>query len=287
MLAFDERPDLADTIRHAGPIGWAARNASKPGRGDAECWVVQGSPEFSREYLEEEKAGVETLLLDHLRNQAGGNLPRCAHVSVHRWRYAMCGDAGKGAIWSAETGIRCLRGLAAWSARGECLPVRLGACATGDRSWLMLRSGTTAPVHYAAGKLPDCASWTGARRSILSMSAKGNAESCPLAHEDLLARFHAREDGRLLSGAAAFAAMWRAIPLLRPLGEAGPRSARPLGAGKALSPLPRHPSLPAASCWCAGNRHDASAARSGETRPGKRMGLSAPCHCAERPMRIS
>jgi predicted DCC family thiol-disulfide oxidoreductase YuxK len=41
---------------------------------------------------------------------------------------------------------------------------------------------------------------------------------CPIDPADLLARFHARENGQLLSGAAAFAAMWRAIPVLRPLG---------------------------------------------------------------------
>ena len=42
--------------------------------------------------------------------------------------------------------------------------------------------------------------------------------SCPIDPALLLARLHAREDGVLLDGAAAFGAMWRAIPLLRPLG---------------------------------------------------------------------
>ncbi len=42
---------------------------------------------------------------------------------------------------------------------------------------------------------------------------------CPLDATTLLARFHAREEGGpIVSGARAFAAMWRAIPVLRPLG---------------------------------------------------------------------
>lgn len=42
---------------------------------------------------------------------------------------------------------------------------------------------------------------------------------CPLDPQTLLARFHARErDGEIVSGAEAFAAMWRSIPALRPLG---------------------------------------------------------------------
>lgn len=48
----------------------------------------------------------------------------------------------------------------------------------------------------------------------------GGDAGCPIDRAELLARFHAREDGVMLSGAAAFAAMWRAIPLLRPLGLA-------------------------------------------------------------------
>ncbi|MEE4295828.1 MAG: DUF393 domain-containing protein [Wenzhouxiangella sp.] len=56
------------------------------------------------------------------------------------------------------------------------------------------------------------------RQRIAFVDATSDQVSCPINRDDLLARFHAKEDGRLLSGAAAFAAMWRAIPLLRPLG---------------------------------------------------------------------
>ena len=45
------------------------------------------------------------------------------------------------------------------------------------------------------------------------------AEGCPVDRAELLRRFHAQEAGRpVVSGAAAFAAMWRAIPGLRPFG---------------------------------------------------------------------
>ncbi|MFN3424801.1 MAG: thiol-disulfide oxidoreductase DCC family protein [Novosphingobium meiothermophilum] len=45
------------------------------------------------------------------------------------------------------------------------------------------------------------------------------AAPCPLPRDMALARFHVSENGRVLSGAAAFAAMWRALPALRWLGR--------------------------------------------------------------------
>lgn len=56
--------------------------------------------------------------------------------------------------------------------------------------------------------------------AINFIEIKTNSNDCPVDRTALLARFHAEEEGRLLSGAAAFAAMWRAIPMLRPLGLA-------------------------------------------------------------------
>jgi predicted DCC family thiol-disulfide oxidoreductase YuxK len=55
--------------------------------------------------------------------------------------------------------------------------------------------------------------------AIVFVDVAGGEATCPIDRASLLQRFHAREAGQpLVSGAAAFAAMWRAIPLLRPLG---------------------------------------------------------------------
>ena len=57
-------------------------------------------------------------------------------------------------------------------------------------------------------------------RAIEFISAY-QASDCPLSQKALLARMHARDSaGVYLSGAAAFAAMWRVLPGLRPFGWA-------------------------------------------------------------------
>jgi len=56
-------------------------------------------------------------------------------------------------------------------------------------------------------------------QAIAFVDVAPEGAACPIDRSLLLARFHAREaGGPILDGAAAFAAMWRAIPPLRPLG---------------------------------------------------------------------
>ena len=58
------------------------------------------------------------------------------------------------------------------------------------------------------------------RRGAIQFVEAREAEGCPIGTDALLARFHAQEQGRpVVSGAAAFAAMWRAIPMLSPIGH--------------------------------------------------------------------
>lgn len=60
------------------------------------------------------------------------------------------------------------------------------------------------------------------RRQPIDFIDVADANStCPLDRKLLLERLHAQENGgAMMTGAAAFAAMWRAIPLLRLLGVA-------------------------------------------------------------------
>ena len=91
MAAFAAPLPLPDGLRpEEGPIGWAARDSSKPGRPrGAECWVVQGSPAWSRAHLEEAPGTVVPALLAALSALAGTPLPLPIHASAHRWRHSL------------------------------------------------------------------------------------------------------------------------------------------------------------------------------------------------------
>lgn len=78
---------------HASPLSWVARNTSKPGRPSApDCWVLHGSPDWSRAHLEAEPPEVARRLLDAFAAAVGHDLPPHRHLAAHRWRYSQGSD---------------------------------------------------------------------------------------------------------------------------------------------------------------------------------------------------
>ncbi len=105
MAAFAERLPLdVDTLRPAiGPIGWAARNSAKPGRGEGEAWVIHASPERSRELLDLPKEAVAEALLADFFAAAGIAPAAPRHLDAHRWLYALPeARKGEGALYDAN-----------------------------------------------------------------------------------------------------------------------------------------------------------------------------------------
>ncbi|WP_010163027.1 NAD(P)/FAD-dependent oxidoreductase [Sphingomonas sp. PAMC 26617] len=100
MVAFEDRVAIAgDIVRDSGIIGWAARNSAKPGRGGREAWVVQATPHWSRDHLEDAADGVVDALLSALATEATQPLPATVLRIGHRWRYAKVAAARDGALW--------------------------------------------------------------------------------------------------------------------------------------------------------------------------------------------
>ncbi len=108
MVAFPTRLPLQDTLRlTGGPIGWAARDSSKPGRNaEQENWVVQASPAWTREHLERRPAEVALLLRDALEKLVGQPLPPTLVCLAHRWRYALVEKPlGAPCLWDPALGL--------------------------------------------------------------------------------------------------------------------------------------------------------------------------------------
>lgn len=101
MAAFDQPlAGLPDYLHQRGPIAWAARDNAKPGRGSAECWVIQADPEWSARNLERDRAAVAAELLALFAAEAGLALPAPTFLKAHRWRFALpYGELGK-VLWN-------------------------------------------------------------------------------------------------------------------------------------------------------------------------------------------
>jgi predicted NAD/FAD-dependent oxidoreductase len=135
MVAFAEALDPGfDGAELDGPMAWAARERSKPGRPVVEAWTLQASPEWTRAHLEDDATSVAATLSTAFRERFDAPAP--VHLAAHRWRYARVETAiGTAFTWDATLGIGTCgdwrlgpRVEAAWRsgrALGEAVAARL------------------------------------------------------------------------------------------------------------------------------------------------------------------
>jgi predicted NAD/FAD-dependent oxidoreductase len=90
LVAFDARvPTPFDAaFVSSSPLGWIARDRSKPQRGLAETWVLHASGPWSEAHVDDRPDAVGPFLLNAFADLVRGALPRPVHVGTHRWRYA-------------------------------------------------------------------------------------------------------------------------------------------------------------------------------------------------------
>ena len=102
MAGFD-RPlaGLEAFLRDRGAIAWAARNNSKPGRGSAECWVIQAGPQWSQDHQELDRETVAARLLALFAAETGQVLPPPSFLKAHRWRFALSYGQPGATLWNA------------------------------------------------------------------------------------------------------------------------------------------------------------------------------------------
>ncbi len=93
----DDHPFAAARVQ-GSPLGFVARNHSKPGRGEAGAWVLHGTPEWSQEHLEDDPEAVARALVAALRERV--ELPEPSSARAHRWRFArVLQPVGQDCLW--------------------------------------------------------------------------------------------------------------------------------------------------------------------------------------------
>lgn len=90
MLAFGAPTgvplDVYERGNASGPVAWAARNSSKPGRGSAETWILQAGADWSAANIEAAPETVADVLARDFCASIGAPEPELS--LAHRWRFA-------------------------------------------------------------------------------------------------------------------------------------------------------------------------------------------------------
>lgn len=91
FVAFEEsvtsRFDAA--FVSGSPLGWIARNGSKPKRDRTEAWVLQATKEWSAAHADDRSDTVGPFLLEAFADLIRAGLPRPFFLAAHRWREAV------------------------------------------------------------------------------------------------------------------------------------------------------------------------------------------------------
>lgn len=109
MAAFDQRvPARFDgAFVHGSPLGWVARNQSKPKREwKVDTWVLHATQLWSGAHIDDDPELVGSFLMEAFHDLIPGGLPHAFHAAAHRWRYAVADPPlAVGAIHHAESRV--------------------------------------------------------------------------------------------------------------------------------------------------------------------------------------
>ena len=89
--AFEERvaARFDAAFVNGSPLGWIARNTSKPKRDwKVDTWVLQATTSWSAAHLDDRSDDVGAFLMEAFEDLIPAGLPRAFYATVHRWRNA-------------------------------------------------------------------------------------------------------------------------------------------------------------------------------------------------------
>jgi predicted NAD/FAD-dependent oxidoreductase len=132
MLAFEEAPvsSFDGIFCNEGPLRWAARNDSKPGR-RGHVWALHANPAWSEANLEATPEAVLAELVPALEELLEAKLPALQWAYAHRWLYALVEHGLEvGCLWDPELRIGA---CGDWANRARVEGAYLSGTALADR----------------------------------------------------------------------------------------------------------------------------------------------------------